>query len=148
MLGRAHVPGLPAATVPPVRVITPVPAVVVRVPAPHTFGVDDVATVRPVGSVSVKVTPVRATLLAAGFVIVKDRVVVLLTGIEAAPKVLLSEGGASTFRVANASVPVPPSVEVTFPVVLTIAPAVVPVTVTETVQLPPIPSVPPVKDNT
>jgi len=76
MLGNAQVPGLPAATVPPERVITPVPAVVVSVPAPHTFGVEDVATVSPVGSVSLKPTPVSATVLVAGLVIVKDRVVV------------------------------------------------------------------------
>lgn len=43
-------------------------------------------------------------------------------------------GGATTTRVAEAEPPVPPSWEVTAPVVLFICPATVPVTLTETVQ--------------
>jgi hypothetical protein len=48
---------------------------------------------------------------------------------------LAIEGGATTFRVAVLLVvPVPPSVDVTAPVVLFLVPAVVPVTFTEKVQ--------------
>src|SRR5689334_17577396 len=52
----------------------PVGAVVVRVP-PQTAEVP-LATVNPVGSVSVNATPVRATAFAAGLVIVNVREVV------------------------------------------------------------------------
>src|SRR5690348_4441878 len=55
-------------------------------------------------------------------------------------------GGATTMRVAVLLVvPVPPSVELTAPVVLFTVPAVVPVTVTVSVQLPPAAIVPPLR---
>jgi hypothetical protein len=75
------------------------------------------ATLSPVGRTSVKATPVRAVdgLL---FVIVNVRVDVPPTGIEAGLNDLVIEGGPATLMVAVAVLPVPPSVDVTFPVVL------------------------------
>jgi len=93
--------------------------------------------VNPAGSVSVNPTPVNATV-EFGFVIVKVRLVVPFSGILAAPNDLAIVGGATTVTVAVLLVvPVPPSVEVTAPLVLFLTPAVVPVTSTFTVQVPP-----------
>src|SRR5258708_32950385 len=88
-----------------------------------------VATINAPGKVSVKATPVSATV--SGLVIVKLSVVLLPTMMLAAPNALLMDGGPTTARLAEAVPPVPPSVEVTFPVVLFLVPAVVPVTFTE-----------------
>src|SRR5215471_15334078 len=52
-------------------------------------------------------------------------------------------GGAMTVKVSVAVPPVPPSVELTLPVVLTCAPALMPVTLTENVHDPLEASVPP-----
>ena len=130
-------------TVPPVSETVPAPAVAVGVPL-HVFANPfGVAINRPVGRVSLKATPVRPTVLAAGFVIVKVSVVVAFTATPLAPKALLIVGGATTARLAVLlAEPVPPSAEVTFPVVLLSAPAVVPVTLTLKLQVPPDASVP------
>jgi hypothetical protein len=106
--------------------------VVVKVP-PHTV-VDALATVSPVGSVSLNATPVSATALAAGLVMVKVNEVVAFSAIVEGLNILAIEGGATTLMLAEAVPPVPPSVEVTFPVVLFFCPAVVPVTFTEKVH--------------
>jgi hypothetical protein len=111
----------------------PVGAVVVSVP-PQTVA-EALATVRPVGSVSVKATPVNATALAAGLVMVKVSEVVAFSAMLLGLKTLAIEGGATTLIDAEAVPPVPPSVEVTFPVVLFCVPAAMPVTLTENVQL-------------
>jgi hypothetical protein len=125
---------LAAAMVPPVRVMVPEPATAVAAP-PHVFVSPlGVATTIPAGSVSVKATPVSATALAAGFVTVKVRAVVPFKGIAAAPKALAIEGGATTLIDAEAVPPVPPSVDVTLPVVLFCVPATAPVTFTEKVH--------------
>src|SRR5882724_1290220 len=110
----------------------PVGAVVVNVP-PHTVA-EAFATVRPVGSVSVKATPVSGFELAAGFVIVKVSAVVAFRAIPVGLKTFAIDGGASTPRLADAVPPVPPSVDATFPVVLFFVPAVVPVTFTAKVH--------------
>ena len=124
-----------ALMVAPVRVI-PIGAVVVRVP-PQTVE-DAFATVNPTGSVSVNATPFKATVLATGFVIVKVSDVVALIAMFDGLKTFAIEGGATTVRTAVLLVaPVPPSVEVTAPVVLLFVPAVVPVTSTENVQVDP-----------
>jgi hypothetical protein len=60
--------------------------------------------------------------------------VVAFSAIAEGLKALAIEGGASTFTLADAVPPVPPSVEDTFPVVLLFSPAVVPVTLMENVQ--------------
>ena len=116
------------AMVAPVNAI-PVGAVVVSVP-PQTVA-EALATVKPVGSVSVNATPVKATVLAAGFVMVNVSDVVALSPIVAGLNTLAMDGGATTLTLAEAVPPVPPSVEVTLPVVLFCKPAAMPVTFTE-----------------
>jgi hypothetical protein len=120
-----HVPL--AATVAPLKLI-PVGAVVVSVP-PHTVAVP-LVTVSPVGSASVNPTPVSDIVLGDGLVIVNCNDVVVFSAIEFGLNALAIDGGAITVRFADAVLPVPPSFEVTAPVVLVYAPAVAPVTVT------------------
>jgi hypothetical protein len=133
----------PAATVAPLSVIVP-GAVVVSVPPQVTVG-PEVATVNPAGSVSVNPTPV-STVAAFGFVIVNVRVVVPPSGMVAAPNALLIVGGLTTVKTAVLlGEPVPPSTESTPLVVLLFGPAVVPVTLTVSVQEAPGASVPPPK---
>src|SRR5438046_3025590 len=110
----------------------PVGAVVVNVP-PHTVA-DALATVSPVGSVSVNATPVSGFTFAAGLVMVKVNDVVAFNAIVEGLNTFAIDGGASTAMLAEAVPPVPPSVEVTLPVVLFFTPAVVPCTFTETVH--------------
>ena len=121
-----------AAMVAPERAI-PVGAVVVRVP-PQTVA-EAFATVSPVGSVSVNATPVSETALAAGFVMVNVSEVVALSAMLLGLKTLAIDGGATTLMLADAVPPVPPSVELTLPVVLFCVPAAMPVTLIENVQL-------------
>ncbi len=65
------------ATLPPARLTLFEPAVAVMVPPPHEpVNPLGVATTSPEGNVSVKPTPVSGAVLAAGFVMVKLRVVV------------------------------------------------------------------------
>jgi hypothetical protein len=110
----------------------PVGAVVVSVP-PQTVA-EALATVKPVGNVSVNATPVSDTAFAAGLVIVKVSDVVAFSAMLAGLNTLAIDGGATTLMEAEAVPPVPPSVDVTLPVVLFLVPAVVPVTFTENVQ--------------
>ena len=134
-----------AAIVPPLRLITFVPAVAVIVPAPHVpvrpFGVE---TIRPAGSVSLNATPVSPTVV-FGLVMVKLRLVEPFSGMLAAPKAFAMVGGATTVIEALEVLPVPPFVEVTW-TLLFFTPAVVPWTFTETVQLAPGARLAPVKD--
>ena len=123
-----------AAMFPPVSETLPEPATAVAVP-PHVlvkpFGV---ATTKPAGSVSVNATPVSATAFAPGLVMVNVSDVVPFSGTKAAPNALAIDGGATTLMLAEAVPPVPPSVDVTFPVVLFCVPAAVPVTFTAKVH--------------
>jgi hypothetical protein len=121
------------AIVAPVNVI-PVGDVVVSVP-PQTVAVA-LATVSPVGSVSVNATPVSGSTFAAGLVIVNIKEVVAFRLIVEGLNTLAIDGGASTLTLAEAVPPVPPSVEVTLPVVLFCSPAAIPVTLIEKVQEP------------
>jgi hypothetical protein len=107
-----------AATVPPASEILPDPAAAVATPPQVFVSPFGVATTIPTGNESVNATPVSATALAAGLVMVKVKDVVPFNGRLPAPKALAIEGGATTLRLADAVPPVPPSVEVTFPVVL------------------------------
>lgn len=122
----------------PLKLTDELPAVAVIVPPPQKpvkpLGV---AITKPEGSKSVNATPVKATVLTAGFVSVKLKVVVPFKEIEEAPKFLLIVGGATTVVEALAVLPVPPLVEVTAPVVLFCRPAAAPVTVTLKLQMPP-----------
>ncbi len=132
------------ASVAPERETLLVPAVAVTVPAPQVpdkpFGV---ATNNPDGNVSVKAIPVSDAAFAAGFVIVKLSEVVPFIRMLDAPNALEIDGGADTLRVAAAVAPIPPSVEVTAPVVLFFVPADVAVTLIENVQEPLEASTPP-----
>jgi hypothetical protein len=108
--------------------VIPVGLVVLSVP-PHTVEVL-LATVSPVGNVSLNATPFSVTVLTAGLVMVKVRDVVALKAMLVGLNALAMDGGATTAKLAVAVLPVPPSFEVTAPVVLVNDPAVAPVTVT------------------
>jgi hypothetical protein len=129
-----NVQELAAEIEPPDKVIAPEPAVAVTVPPQEPVRLLGVATTIPVGRPSVNPTPVRATVFAEGFVAVKLTVEVPPGAIKLGAKVSASEGGPTTEMVADAVPPVPPSVELTVPVVLFFAPAVVPVTFREKVH--------------
>ena len=88
----------PAAIDPPLKAITPVAAVVVRVP-PH-WDVDESATVSPAGRVSVNATPVRA-VEGFGLLIEKIRLVVSPVKMGFAVKDLAMTGGATTVSEAT-----------------------------------------------
>lgn|SRR5581483_3300726 len=105
----------------------------VNVTVPLQTVAEAFTTVNPVGNVSVKPTPFRA-VLAFGFVIVNVSAVVPPSAIGFGLKTFAIDGGATTVTLADAVPPVPPSVEVTFPVVLFCKPAAVPVTFIENVQ--------------
>lgn len=119
----------------PESVIEEPPAAAVMVPPPQApvkpLGL---ATSNPTGSVSVSATPVIATGFVAGLVIVKLRVVTPLSETFEEPNAMATDGGPTTLMLADAVPPVPPSKEVTVPVVLFWVPAVVPVTFTEKVH--------------
>src|SRR5215470_15731142 len=141
---KVHEP--PAAIVPPESVTTDVPDTVpvVMVPAPHEpvrpFGV---ATINPVGKLSLKATPVSATV-ALGLVMVKLSEVVPFNGIVNAPNCLAIDGGPITVILAVLLVvPLPLSLAEIGPVVLFCTPAATPVTFTEMVQEAFAASVPP-----
>src|SRR5207302_8410814 len=119
------------AIVAPERVI-PVGAVVVSVP-PQTVA-EALATVKPVGKVSVKATPVSGSTFAEGLVMVNVREVVPLCAIVDGANTFAIDGGACTLTLVEAVPPVPPSVEVTLPVVLFCSPAAIPVILIEKVQ--------------
>jgi hypothetical protein len=126
----------------------PVGAVVVRVP-PQVLA-ELLATVSPVGSVSLNPTAVKAAVFAGGLVIVKVSFVVALRAMLVGLKALAIAGGATTVSTAVLLVaPVPPSVDVTASVVLLLLPALVPVTSAEKVHDEPAAgdavSVPPVR---
>src|SRR5262249_39050686 len=115
-----------AAMLPPVRLMTPVAAMVVTVPPlPQALGSVPPATPRPLGRVSLTLTPVSPTLVFV-LVIVKVSDVVPAITIDAAPNAFAMLGGATTVRLAIAVVPVPPLAALTVPVVFVFAPAVAP----------------------
>jgi hypothetical protein len=118
------------ATVPPVRLTLPLSAVAVVVPPQVLLRLFGVATTSPAGNVSVNATPVSATVLAAGLVMLTVRLVVPFTGIEAALKTLLMLGGATTVNVIGLPVPCASTpVEAVAEAVIVIEPARLPVTV-------------------
>jgi hypothetical protein len=88
----------------------------------------------PAGSVSVKATPVNAAVFAAGFVMVKLKADVPFGEMAVGLKAFAIDGGATTARLAEAVPPVPPSVELTLPVVLFCVPAAIPITFTAKVH--------------
>src|SRR4028119_1863638 len=102
-------------------------------PVIETFGVN--ATSIPAGNGSVKATPVRAKPV-LGFVRVNVRVLTPPMAMGFGENDLLIPGAVPTMRISLPVLPVPPLVEVTLPVVLALSPAVVAVTLTDTVQVP------------
>src|SRR5215470_10951489 len=119
---------------PPVRLMLVPPDVADAVPPQVLVKPFGVATFSPVGSVSLNATPLSATVLAAGFVIVKVNVLVPFNGIELGLNPLAIDGGATTVSVSLAVFPVPPLVDDTAPEVFVNPPAVPPVTFTTSVQ--------------
>src|SRR5262249_43621771 len=100
--------------------------------------VDSLETARPLGSVSITETPVSALTFAPGFVSVNVSCEVEPGTIAAGLKAIATAGGACTATLADAVPPVPPSVEVTLPVLLFWFPAATPVTLLiENMQLAP-----------
>ena len=88
----------------------------------------------PAGNVSVNATPVKPAVFAAGLVSVKLSVETPFGEIAVGLNAFAIDGGATTTSVAEAVPPVPPSVEVTLPVVLFCVPAAMPVTFAENVH--------------
>src|SRR6476646_9977546 len=119
-----------AARVPADKLMLPDPAPAVAVPPHVLFKALGVATTRPAGRVSVNAMPVSARVV-FGLLMVNVSEVVPFSGMLAAPKAFVMLGGVATVRFAVAVFPVPPFVEVTFPVVLVYWPEAAPVTVTE-----------------
>jgi hypothetical protein len=133
-----------AGRLPPDKLTLLDPAAAVIVPPPHEPLMPlGVATTIPLGNASVNATPLSATVLT--WATVKLRLVVPFIGIRAAPNVLVIEGGASTMTLAAAVPPVPPSTDVTAPVVLFCTPAAAPVTFTLNVHDPLAASAAPVR---
>src|SRR5260221_653752 len=122
-----------AANVPPDRLTEPEPATAVAVPPQVLLRLLGVATTSPAGRMSVKAIPLSATVV-FGLLMVKVSDVVPFSAIVEGLNTLAIEGGASTFTLAEAVPPTPPSFEFTLPVVLFWRPAAVPVTLTAKVH--------------
>jgi hypothetical protein len=135
----------PAATVPLPRLTEVALAAAVNVPPQVLLAFGALATCTPLGSASLKETPVKASD-AFGLLMVKLRVDIPPTAMLPGEKLLLMVAALPTVSVAVLLVvPVPPSVELTAPVVLLLTPPVVAVTSTEIVQEPLAAIVPPVR---
>jgi len=122
---------VPAAREAPLRLIEPDPGVAVRVPLHLPLRSLGLVTTRPAGNASVYPTPVKLDA-PLGLPSVKLRNVVPFTAMLLFSKDLAIVGGsvaaAVTVRLADAVTPVPPSVEVTAPVVLFFVPLLVALT--------------------
>src|SRR5205807_1254942 len=103
---------------PPVNDTLPDPAVAVGAPPQVLVNPLGVATSRLAGKVSVNPTPVSATVLTDGLVMVIVRALVPFAAMMAGTNALAVVGAAITFRVAVLAAPAPPSVELTGPVLL------------------------------
>lgn len=120
----------PLAIVPLANATLVSPATALAVP-PHEFvRFGGAATFKPEGKLSVNAIPVKDNVFADGLVIAKDNVVVPFSGMFVAPNAFVIDGAVATVRFALAVFPVPPFVDVTFPVVFVYCPETAPVTVT------------------
>src|SRR5882757_1032351 len=119
-----------AGNVPPARLAEPDPATAVEAPPQVLVKPFGVATTKPAGKLSVNAIPVRPIVLIAGLAILNVSDVDPFSGMLAAPNAFVIVAGAATERLADAVLPVPPFVEVTFPVVFVYCPDAAPVTVT------------------
>jgi len=122
-----------AASVPPDKLADPAPATAVAVPPHVLLKLLGVATTSPAGRLSVNASPVSVTPV-FGFEMLSVRDVVPFKGIVAAPNDLVIAGGLATVRFAEPVLPVPPLVDVTFPVVFVYCPEAIPLALTTTAQ--------------
>ena len=104
------------ASEPPVKVIELEPATAVTVPPQVSVTWLGVATTSPAGKLSVNEMPVKVTLV-FWLLMVKLTPTVEFWPTALAPKLFAIVGGAATVRVSEAVLPVPPLVELTFPLV-------------------------------
>lgn len=104
-------------TVPPARLTIELPPVAVAVPPQVLLRLGVADTTSPEGRLSVNAIPLREKGFAAGLLIVKDKVVEPFSAILVGANAFVIIGGVATVRLAIAVLPVPPFVEVTFPVV-------------------------------
>jgi hypothetical protein len=100
------------------RATCDVPAVAVVIPPHVLFRLGVPATTNPAGRLSVNARPVKLIAFVPGFPIVNVSDAVPFSGSVAAPKTFTMVGGVATDRLADVAFPVPPLVELTFPVVL------------------------------
>src|SRR5262249_29719703 len=120
----------PAAIEPPLRLIELLLAEALRVPLQVLVAPGVLATFKPEGNGSLKLTAVAT--VGFGFWMSNITVVVPPTGMDGAPKLLKIEGNPITVSVAVLLVvPGPFCVELSGPVVLFFRPEVVPFTLTE-----------------
>lgn len=109
------------------------PPVAEMVPPPHDpNSPGGVEMTSPDGRLSVKPTPLNDVVF--GFWTVKLNEVMPFTGMIVVPNEIVTVGGGSTFRLAEAVLPGPALVDVTVPVVFVRSPPMVPLTVTLNVQ--------------
>jgi len=131
----ANVHCAPAARPAPERLTLEEPAVALTVPPPQApvspFG-DAITT--PVGRVPVNAIPFNVELM-LGLWTLKLSALLVPTVIELGLKDCAITGGLITVMLAEAVLPVPPSVELTLPVTLFCTPSTTPITFTENVQL-------------
>ena len=125
---------MPDVIVAPDRLTNPEPAVAMAVPPQVLLNAFGVATTRPAGRLSVNAMPVSVKPM-FGLLMLKVSDVVPFNGMLAAPNALVIVGGLATVRTAVAVLPVPPFVDETLLVVLTLVPDEMAVTLTVTVQL-------------
>lgn len=137
---------LPAVAIaPPVKPMLVAPIVGAKVPPQEFDETSGLETSRPAGKVSLMAIPVSPPGLPAGLVMTMLSVDWPLSGTPVGTKTFDTVGGAKTLIVAFAVRPLPDSVELTLPVVFSLAPAVVPLTATLIEQAPLDVSEPPLK---
>ena len=107
---------LPASDAPE-RLMDPEPAAAVVAPSHVVVSPLGVATCRPAGRVSLNAMPLSAWP-AFGLLRLNVNEVLAFNRMLAAPKAFVMAGGVATVKLAEAVLPVPPLVDVTFPVVL------------------------------
>jgi hypothetical protein len=118
------------AIAPPVKLMLVAAATAVNVPPQVLVAIGAASTSRPAGKVSVKLRPESPFGLAAGLVMVIVKVEMPPTCTPVGEKAFAMVGGMKTLSVALAVPPIPPSVELTLPVVLSFAPTLVALTLT------------------
>lgn len=136
---------LPAATEPPLSDRLPLEAAAVAVPPQLFTSAFGVEMTIPDGRTSLNEIPVNASVLTAGLVIVKLREVVPPTARLVAAKDCDIAGGVATVRTAVAVLPVPALLELTALLLFVKLPDAVAVTLSASVQLLPVATVPPLR---